>query len=278
MNLRPFDPAFILQVLPELLPYLGVTLWVGFSSIGLGSALGVLLAWARLSRIKIFKLAAGAYTYVLRCTPSIVLLFIVFYGLPRLVEGLLNEQIDDWDRSVFAILTFSLLFGAYISEVFRAAYQAVPRGQYEAAVSIGLSPLEAVLQVVLPQAALVALPNFGNSVINLLKEGALAYTIGLIDFLGKGNLIIAQNYGAYALEIYLAGMLVYWLLNLALEQLFARLEQKLDKGGGLKSGLRASAGGKTGRKQTLAARLRLSVSLRPKPEPKLAQGGEREWN
>ena len=227
MNLRPFDPAFILQVLPELLPYLGVTLWVGFSSIGLGSALGVFLAWARLSRIKIFKLAAGAYTYVLRCTPSIVLLFIVFYGLPRLVEGLLDEQIDDWDRSVFAILTFSLLFGAYISEVFRAAYQAVPRGQYEAAVSIGLSPLEAVLQVVLPQAALVALPNFGNSVINLLKEGALAYTIGLIDFLGKGNLIIAQNYGAYALEIYLAGMLVYWLLNLALEQLFARLEQKL---------------------------------------------------
>ena len=112
MNLRPFDPAFILQVLPELLPYLGVTLWVGFSSIGLGSALGVFLAWARLSRIKIFKLAAGAYTYVLRCTPSIVLLFIVFYGLPRLVEGLLDEQIDDWDRSVFAILTFSLLFGA----------------------------------------------------------------------------------------------------------------------------------------------------------------------
>ena len=85
-------------------------------------------------------------------------------------------------------------------------------------------------QVTLPQAAVIALPNFGNAVINLLKEGALAYTIGLIDLIGKGNLIIAQNFGAYGLEIYLACMLVYWVMTLAIEQGFNKLENYLAKG------------------------------------------------
>lgn len=100
-------------------------------------------------------------------------------------------------------------FSAYVSEIFRVAYSAVPRGQYEAAISVGISGWQAFWHIMLPQAAVLALPNFGNSVINLLKEGALAYTIGLIDMIGKGNLIIAKNFGAYGIEIYLACMLVY---------------------------------------------------------------------
>lgn len=71
-----------------------------------------------------------------------------------------------------------------------------------------MTPFQTFYQVMLPQAALIALPNFGNSTINLLKEGALAYTIGLIDLIGKGNLIIAQNFGAYSIEIYLACMII----------------------------------------------------------------------
>ena len=107
-----------------------------------------------------------------------MLLFIVFYGLPKLIESMTDYDINDMNRALFAIITFTLLFGAYISEVFRAAYQAVPKGQYEAGVSIGMTPFQTFYQVMLPQAALIALPNFGNSTINLLKEGALAYTIG----------------------------------------------------------------------------------------------------
>ena len=82
----------------------------------------------------------------------------------------------------------------------------------------------------LPQAAIVALPNFGNATINLLKEGSLAYTIGLIDLIGKGNLIIAQNFGAYGIEVYLAAMLIYWVLVLVLEQVFGWIEKRLDVG------------------------------------------------
>ena len=234
METRAFDIGMIGQVLPQLLTYLDVTLLVGFISIALGSLLGGTLAWANLSGAAPLRWASVSYVYVMRCTPSIVLLFIVFYGLPKLADAALGYDMNALHRAVFAIITFTLLFGAYISEVFRAAYKAVPRGQYEAAVSAGLTPFQVFVHIMLPQAAIIALPNFGNSTINLLKEGSLAYTIGLVDMIGRGTLVIAQNYGAYAIEIYFAAMLIYWVLVLLLEQGFALVEKRLDVGTSLR--------------------------------------------
>ena len=246
METRAFDIGMIAQVLPDLLAYLDVTLLVALVSIALGSLLGGLLAWANLGGSALLRWSALAYVYVMRCTPSIVLLFIVFYGLPKITEAAVRYDMNDLHRAVFAIITFTLLFGTYISEVFRAAYSAVPRGQYEAAVSAGLTPFQAFRHVILGQAALVALPNFGNATINLLKEGSLAYTIGLIDMIGKGNLIIAQNFGAYGIEVYLAALLIYWGLVLLLEQVFALVEKHLDVGTGLRAADTKEATGRGG--------------------------------
>ena len=246
METRAFDIGMIAQVLPDLLTYLDVTLLVALVSIALGSLLGGLLAWANLSGTALLRLAALSYVYVMRCTPSIVLLFIVFYGLPKLMEAAFRYDMNELHRAVFAIITFTLLFSAYISEVFRAAYTAVPRGQYEAAVSAGLTPFQSFRHVILGQAALVALPNFGNATINLLKEGSLAYTIGLIDMIGKGNLIIAQNFGAYGIEVYLAALLIYWVLVLLLEQVFALVEKRLDVGTSLRAADTKEATGRGG--------------------------------
>lgn len=230
MQTRPFSPDIIFTSIPALLPYLTVTLVVGATSILTGSILGMLLAWAKLSGHKVIRALADGYTYIIRCTPSIVLLFIVFYGLPKFMEAEFGIDLDDLSRAVFVIITFTLLFGAYVSEVFRSAYETVDKGQYEAAVTIGLSPKQAFFRVMLPQAAVIALPNFGNSVINLMKESALAYTIGLIDLLGRTNLIIAKNYGAYGIELYVACLLIYWGLSLVIEQAFLRMESYLDRG------------------------------------------------
>ena len=246
METRAFDIGMIAQVLPDLLTYLDVTLLVALVSIALGSLLGGLLAWANLSGTALLRLAALSYVYVMRCTPSIVLLFIVFYGLPKLMEAAFRYDMNELHRAVFAIITFTLLFSAYISEVFRAAYTAVPRGQYEAAVSAGLTPFQSFRHVILGQAALVALRNFGNATINLLKEGSLAYTIGLIDMIGKGNLIIAQNFGAYGIEVYLAALLIYWVLVLLLEQVFALVEKRLDVGTSLRAADTKEATGRGG--------------------------------
>ncbi len=227
MQTRPFSPEVIFTSIPGLLPYLGVTICIGLISIILGSLFGLSLAWAKLSGNKFLRALAEGYTYIIRCTPSIVLLFVIFYGLPKLVESLCDYDIDDLSRAVFVVMTFTLLFGAYVSEVFRSAYLTVDRGQYEAAVTSGLSPCQAIVRIVIPQAAVIALPNFGNSVINLLKESALAYTIGLIDLLGRTNLVISQNYGAYGIELYTACLLMYWLLNLIIERSFLSLEGRL---------------------------------------------------
>ena len=230
MQTRPFSPDIIFTSIPALLPYLAVTLVVGVTSILTGSILGMLLAWAKLSGHKVIRALADGYTYIIRCTPSIVLLFIVFYGLPKFMEAEFGIDMDNLSRAIFVIITFTLLFGAYVSEVFRSAYKTVDRGQYEAAVTIGLSPKQAFFRVMLPQAAMIALPNFGNSVINLMKESALAYTIGLIDLLGRTNLIISKNYGAYGVELYVACLLIYWGLSFLIEQAFLRMESYLGRG------------------------------------------------
>lgn len=230
MQTRPFSPDIIFTSIPALLPYLAVTLVVGVTSILTGSILGMLLAWAKLSGHKVIRALADGYTYIIRCTPSIVLLFIVFYGLPKFMEAEFGIDMDNLSRAIFVIITFTLLFGAYVSEVFRSAYETVDRGQYEAAVTIGLSPEQAFFRVMLPQAAVIALPNFGNSVINMMKESALAYTIGLIDLLGRTNLIISKNYGAYGVELYVACLLIYWGLSFLIEQAFLRMESHLGRG------------------------------------------------
>ena len=227
--MRPFNPQFMLDVIPTLLPFLWVTLAVVLGTVFFGSLLGFVLAQAKLSGKSRYRWLADGYTYIIRCTPSIVLLFIVFYGLPKFCLEVFDTDINRYDRIFFVIVTFTLLFSAPISEVMRSAYEAIDHGQYEAAVSIGLTPWQAFYHIVLPQATVVALPNYGNSVIELMKEGALAYTIGLIDLIGKGQLIISQNYGAYALETYLSLSVIYLLLTLGVEKSFLRLEQALSR-------------------------------------------------
>jgi L-cystine transport system permease protein len=222
--MRPFSPDFMFGVVPMLLPFLGVTLAVVVGTVLAGSLFGGLLAWIRMGRNTILRYVAEAYIYMIRCTPSIVMLFVVFYGLPKFCLEVFDTNINDYDKIVFVWITFILLFSAPISEVMRSAYESIDHGQYEAAVSIGLSPWQAFFHIVLPQATVTALPNFGNSVINLMKEGSLAYTIGLVDIIGKGQLIIAHHYGAYALETYLALAAIYLLLTLGVEKSFLYLE------------------------------------------------------
>ena len=227
--MRPFAPEFILAVIPDLLPYLSVTLAVALGSIVAGSLFGALLAWAKLSASTLLRRLAVAYTYAIRCTPPIVLLFIVFYGLPKFFLEVFNVNINSYDKIFFLVVSFTLLFAAPVSEVMRSAHQSVDHGQYEAAVSSGLSPWQAFYHIVLPQALVIGLPNFGNSVLSLLKEGSLAYTIGLVDLIGRGQMIIAQHYGAYAIETYLALALFYLLLTLAVEKSFWQLERRYSR-------------------------------------------------
>lgn len=227
---RPFNPLLILETIPRLLPFLRVTLAVMAGTVVAGTTLGFLLAKAKLGRPGPPRVLADGYTWILRCTPSIVLLFIVFYGLPELLLAVFGLNINFFHNAFFVVTTFSMFFAATTSEIMRSAYSSVDRGQYEAAVSAGLTGAQAFRRIVLPQAVAVALPNFGNALIVLMKEGSLAYTIGLIDVMGQGILIIARNYGAWALETYIALALIYWACTIAIEKSFGAFERRLSRG------------------------------------------------
>ena len=227
---RPFYPGFIVTVIPKLLALLPVTLLVMAGTVVLGSCLGFALARARLGKNRFWNALAGAYIMVMRCTPSVVLLFIVYYALPLLVKSLTGIDINGMHRAVFVVITLSLLFAANMGELMRGAYLSVGSAQREAALSAGLTETQAFIRITMPQAAVAALPNFCNALTALMKEGALAFTIGLVDMMGQGMLIISRNYGAYGLETYIALALIYWALTVLLERSFRALEKKLSAG------------------------------------------------
>lgn len=225
-----FDIEYLWTALPVLLPYLWITLFVAALSVLFGSILGLFIAMAKLSKNKALRFLANGYTTIIRCTPSIVLLFLVYYGIPAFFENVLFIDIQSIHTGVFVVITFTLQFASMMSEVIRSSYEAIDKGQYEAAVSVGLTPFQAYARIIFPQAFVIALPNIGNGLIAVLQEGALAYTIGFIDIVGKANLIIANNYGTHTLEIFLALAIIYWILSFVIEKGFTVLEKIFSKG------------------------------------------------
>lgn len=227
---RPFSPVQIWNSFLKIIPYFGVTFGVVLGTIILGTALAVLLFIQKKSEKRFVRALAEGYINIIRCTPSIVLLFIVYYGIPKIALGLFDVDLNFSSKIFYVIISLALIYSATLSEIIRSAYLALGKAQYEAAISIGLTPFQAVWRIMLPQGLVYALPNLGNSLISLFKEGSLAFTIGLIDMMGAGNLIISRNYGAYSLETYLALAVIYWALTIIIEQIFLRLEKHYGRG------------------------------------------------
>lgn len=210
-----------------LLPFLGVTFEVMIGSLLLSLLLGFLTAKGSLGKSKIGKGISRAYVNLMRCVPPIVLMFVVYYGLPILAKNTIGINIDRLDSIYFAILALSLLHGASVAEMMRASYLAIEKGQREAAVSIGLSEWQAFYRIMLPQATVVAIPILGNTIISMLKDGALAYSIGVVDITGRASYLISMSLGGYVMETYLALALIYWILAVVTKVLFQKLEKKL---------------------------------------------------
>jgi len=228
--MRPFDPAFILKSFTELLPFVGKTLEVMLLSVVCGTLLGTLLAWARLSRSHIARAAAAVYVHIIRCTPSIVLLFIVYYGLPVLFRLATGIRTGYNGKLIYVTITLSLLFAAAMCELFRSSYSSVDEGQKDAAFCCGFTPFQTARLIIIPQALTAALPVFCSEIIALLKQGALAFTIGFIDLMGETDVIVARNYGAHGLETYIALAVIYWVLAIAIELIEEFFERRAMRG------------------------------------------------
>ncbi|MDP4098360.1 amino acid ABC transporter permease [Paenibacillus sp. P96] len=195
----------------------GVTFTIPLALISF--ALGLLLALAtalvRLSNWKIPDLIARFYVWVIRGTPLLLQLYIIFYGLPSIGITL--------DPLLAAIIGFTLSVGAYNSEIFRAAIQSIPAGQWEAASSLGMTRAQALRRVILPQAARVSVPPLGNSFISLVKDTSLAATITYVEMFRASQQIVATTYEA--LLVYSEAGVIY----LAFSSVLSALQNYLEK-------------------------------------------------
>lgn len=228
-----FHGKIFLEHLIALLPYLRTTFLVAFLSLLLSLALGAAAAAGQLSGHVIWRALGKGYVTLMRCVPPIVLLFVVYYGSPMLVKQLTGLDINSWDALYYAVFSLGLLHGAGMAELMRSAYQSIDKGQREAAVSVGMSSFQAFRRIILPQAVAVAIPVLGNAVVSMLKDGALAYSIGVVDVTGRAGYLISMNLGGYVLETYLALALIYWVLSIATQKCFGALGRRLQKGGAL---------------------------------------------
>ena len=195
------------------------TIPLALASFGIGLVIALVIALMRLSRSRILSGAGRAYVSVIRGTPLLVQLFVIFYGLPSV--GL---TISPWPS---AIIAFSLNVGGYAAEVIRAAILSVPKGQWEAAHMIGMSHRLALRRIILPQAARVSVPPLSNTFISLVKDTSLASLILVTELFRKAQEIAA--FENEVLLVYVEAAAVYWVICLVLSAGQSRLEGRLDR-------------------------------------------------
>jgi L-cystine transport system permease protein len=195
------------------------TIPLALASFALGLVLALLVALMRLSRVGVVSGIARGYVSVIRGTPLLVQLFVIFYGLPSV--GL---TIDPWPS---AIIAFSANVGGYAAEVIRAAIQSVPKGQWEAAHMVGMSNSLALRRIILPQAARVSVPPLSNTFISLVKDTSLASLI-LVTELFREAQQIAAGTGEF-MTLYVEAAMLYWVICLFLSSGQSVLERRLDR-------------------------------------------------
>jgi cystine transport system permease protein len=195
------------------------TIPLALSSFVLGLVIALGVALARLSRVRVLASAARVYISIIRGTPLLVQLFVIFYGLPSL--GLV---IDPWPS---AIIAFALNVGGYAAEVIRAAILSVPVGQWEAGHTIGMSRPQTLRRIILPQAARVSVPPLSNTFISLVKDTSLASLILVTELFRNAQEI--ASFSSEFMLIYLEAALVYWVICLVLSSGQNVLEKRLDR-------------------------------------------------
>ncbi|MEN3781286.1 amino acid ABC transporter permease [Priestia megaterium] len=218
-----------LKLLWQVVDKLPLTLFMLGLSLLFSLLLGFVIALIRIQKKPVLSKMATIYLSFMRCTPLLVQLFLVYFSLPQLLL-LVHIDINSWSRITFLVIAFSLHTAAPLSEVIRSAYFSIDKGQFEAAYSIGMNYFQSLRRIILPQAFVAALPNVGNATISLLKDTALAFSIGIIDIMGQVRLILGNNYGIGMFEIYVTISLVYWSICIVIEIIVSYLEKHLKKG------------------------------------------------
>ena len=212
--------AELLESFPKLLmPALTATIPLTVISFTLGLLIALLTALVQIAKIPVLRRIARFYIWIIRCTPMIVQLFVVYFGLPNI-----GIRLPSFPA---AVLVFSLSVGAYCSETIRAAIESVSAGQMDAAYCSGFTFRQAMFHIVIPQACSTAFPPLSNSLIGLVKDTSLAYSVALVEVLATAQRIAARTYDY--LWLYPEAALVYLIICSLLTVLQRRAEKYLER-------------------------------------------------
>lgn len=226
------DFNFLIDTFFVALSGVPVALLITVVALLIASPIGFLLALTRINRIPILNQFSRVYVSFIRGTPVIVQIFIIYNSLPLILSALFekfNIQLSVYDISPiwYAFIVFSLNTVAVLIEVFRSAISTVNKGQLEAALSIGLTNLQAFRRIIIPQTLVVALPNICTTTVNLIKATSLGYAMSLHEITLKAQ--VAANVGYNYVEAYIDIFLVYLIICSAVEHLFKWYEKRLTK-------------------------------------------------
>ena len=209
--------GIVLENLPFLLEGAYYTLLITIVSMFFGSIIAIITAIARLKGNRLIRWIARAYVWIIRGTPTLVQIIIIYYGLAD--YGIKLEPL------MAAYISLSISIGAYLSETLRGALLSIPNGQTEAAYASGMTPSQTMRRIIIPQALRIAIPPAGNTFIGMLKETSLVSVITVTELLRSADLLIAQYY--IYMPFYLAIALMYWIMSTGFSYLLERWERRL---------------------------------------------------
>ncbi|ATA23299.1 amino acid ABC transporter permease [Brenneria goodwinii] len=225
MDSKFIDISQIIEIFPKLLENLSVTLYISITSLVFGLLLGLVLTVMQGSKRLLIRGTASIYIDVMRSTPLLLLIFLVFFGSKVLLTQLgVSQRL--FSDSFFAILAITLGMSAYFSEMMRSAYNSVDKGQLEAINSLAIPVVGGFIRIILPQATIIAIPNLGNLMINIVKLTSLVSLIGIVDVFGRAKKISNSNYGVNQLEAFISVIIIYWIINVLIDVAMKFLEKK----------------------------------------------------
>ncbi|MBB6633517.1 L-cystine transport system permease protein [Cohnella thailandensis] len=206
-----------------------MSLLISVFAILAGLVIGFLVTLCRMYKVPVLNRLAIIYVSFIRGTPLLVQIYVIYYALPMVADwaGMklgLPISSADLPPLAFALTAFTIYSGAYLSETIRAALSAVDPGQMEAGYSVGLTTWQTFRRIVIPQAFVVALPSIGNNFLGLIKGTSLAFTVMVIEVMSNAKIAAADGYRY--MESYVDAAIVYWLLCIVFERLFAWLEKR----------------------------------------------------
>jgi len=212
-----FDFELIMQSFPLLLLGAGVTVQITVLSVGFGLLIGMFVGIARLSTIWPVKVLAAIYVDFIRGTPLLVQIFLIYFALPIIV----GQRIDPF---IAAITACSVNSGAYVAEIFRGGIQSIDKGQVEAGRSLGMTWVQTMRYIILPQAFKRIIPPLGNEFIAMLKDSSLVSVIGFEELTRRGQLVIARTYGSF--EIWTTVAFIYLVMTFTISRFVDYLERR----------------------------------------------------